>query len=337
MTANRSSLSSVKHHRSDQVRVAVVGVGHFGQFHAKHYSLHKRAKLVAVVDIDQSKALRAAAQTGGEPTFDYRDLIGRVDAASIVVPTPQHFEIARELLEAGIHLLIEKPLTDDLVTATSLAGLAKQRELVLQVGHIERFSAAYRTLRGLVTRPLYFESYRISPWKDRGNEVDVVFDLMIHDIDIVLGLAESLVISVDAVGAPLFNETSDIANARVNFQSGCVANITASRVSHKTERRLRVFQPNSYLVCDFAENRIIGSSLQGSREGRPLTVSTTSFDVPEQDSLANEIDHFLECVAIRGKPVVDAWAGCEAMRVASMIAQSMAEHHRRAGTSFANG
>jgi predicted dehydrogenase len=321
---------------ADPIRVAVIGAGYFGRFHAKQYAASPRAKLVAVVDIDEARARAVAVEFGAEPAFDYRGLAGRVDAVSVAVPTPQHFEVARALIETGIHVLVEKPITDTVASATTLANLAEERGRVLQVGHIERFSAAFRALAGMITRPLYIESYRISPWKERGTEVDVIFDLMIHDIDIIMGLVASPVIKVDAIGTPVLSGTADLANARIAFESGCVASVTASRVSYKTERRVRVFQPNNYLICDLAAGRIFGYRLRGDPaiEG-PAAIASESFDIPSEDSLANEIGDFLDCVSSGRKPTVDGRAGCEALRVASMINDSISEHHRAAAALLA--
>ncbi len=315
---------------ADPVRVAVVGSGYFGRFHANHYARNDRAKLVAVVDADSERANAVAAEFGAEAVSDYRSIIGRVDAASVAVPTPLHYDIARELIEAGIHLLVEKPLTDSEQTGRSLAQLAESRKTVLQVGHIERFSSGYRTLAKLIYEPLYFESYRIAPWKSRGVEVDVILDLMIHDIDMIIGLVGSPVAQVDAVGTPVLGKRVDLANARITFESGCVANVTASRVSYKTERRMRVFARNRYLNCDLGEGRIYGYRLSGD----PITegvaaIASETYEIEKQDSLANEIDAFLDCVTKGSKPLVDGWAGCEALRVASMINDSIEEHLRK--------
>ncbi|HYJ59720.1 MAG TPA: Gfo/Idh/MocA family oxidoreductase [Methyloceanibacter sp.] len=315
---------------ADPVRVAVVGSGYFGRFHANHYARNERAELVAVVDADAERANAVAAEFGAEAVSDYRSIIGRVDAASVAVPTPLHYDIARELIEAGIHLLVEKPLTDSEQTGRTLAQLAESRKTVLQVGHIERFSSGYRTLAKLIAEPLYFESYRIAPWKSRGVEVDVILDLMIHDIDMIIGLVGSPVAQVDAVGTPVLGKRVDLANARITFESGCVANVTASRVSYKTERRMRVFARNRYLNCDLGEGRIYGYRLRGdpTTEGVAAIASET-YEIEKQDSLANEIDAFLDCVTTGSKPLVDGWAGCEALRVASMINDSIEEHLRK--------
>ncbi|MEX2167268.1 MAG: Gfo/Idh/MocA family oxidoreductase [Methyloceanibacter sp.] len=319
---------------AEEIRTAVVGAGYFGRFHANHYARNPRAKLVAVVDTDEARARSVGEEFGAEPRTDYRSLIGRVDAVSVAPPTPLHYDIARELVEAGIHVLVEKPLTDSYESACALTKLADQRKVVLQVGHIERFSSAYRTLAETIAEPLYFESYRIAPWKNRGVEVDVILDLMIHDIDMIIGLVNSRVDSVDAVGTPVLGRNVDIANARITFESGCVANVTASRVSYKTERRMRVFARNHYLNCDLGEGRIFGYRLRGDPMTEGLAaISTETYDIPKQDSLANEIDAFLDCIATGSKPLVDGHAGAEALRVASMINDSIAEHLRKVQAS----
>jgi len=307
--------------------VAVVGTGHFGRYHAKQYAQSKKAELVAVVDTNVEVANAVAAEFGCAALYDHRDLIGRVDAVSVVVPTSHHFAIASELQDAGIDTLVEKPLADTVSSAEALMHAAERSNLILQVGHIERFSSTFRALVGKVHTALYFESNRISPWKDRNLDVDVIFDLMIHDIDIILGLAGSRVIDVSAVGTRLFNDRVDLANARLTFESGCVANITASRVSHKVERSLRVFQPRSYLVCDFVTHRIFTYTLNGEPGKVGLdSIASEVIEVPRADSLANEIDEFLTCVRMRTRPTVDGRAGLEAVRIAELVNDSIQSH-----------
>ncbi|MET0870043.1 MAG: Gfo/Idh/MocA family oxidoreductase, partial [Methyloceanibacter sp.] len=314
----------------EPVRVAVVGSGYFGRFHANHYARNPRAKLVAVVDTDPERARAVAAEFGAEPAFDYRSILGKVDAASVAVPTPLHYEIASSLIESGVHVLVEKPLTDGEESGAKLASLAEARKAVLQVGHIERFSSAYRTLAKVIADPLYFESYRIAPWKNRGVEVDVILDLMIHDIDMIIGLVDSPVAQVDAVGTPVLGKTIDLANARITFESGCIANVTASRVSYKTERRMRVFARNHYLSCDLGEGRINGDHLRGDPMVEGLAaISQETYEIEKQDSLGNEIDAFLDCILTGAKPLVDGRAGCEALRVASLINESIEEHLKK--------
>lgn len=320
------------------VRVAVVGTGHFGRFHAQHYAQNKNAELVAVVDTNSEVADAVAAEFGCAAHYDHRALTGKIDAASVAVPTSQHFAVAVELLEAGIDTLVEKPLSDAIASAESLMSTAERRNRILQVGHIERFSSCFRALSGKVRRPLYFESNRISPWMERSLDSDVIFDLMIHDIDIILGLADSSLSEVSAVGTRLFSDKVDLANARLTFESGCVANITASRVSQKVERSLRVFQPGGYLVCDFVTHRIFTYT----RSGEPATsganaIARNVVEVQREDSLGNEIDEFLSCVRNRTRPKVDGRAGVDAVKIAEQVNDSIRHHWTIAQQHGING
>jgi predicted dehydrogenase len=312
-----------------KVRSAVVGVGYFGRFHASKYANNPRASLVAVVDVDEARAVAVASELGCEAMRDHRQLIGRVDAASIAVSTPFHAEIARDLIEAGIHVLIEKPMTHDVASAQALLEVADRHGRVLQVGHIERFSACFRALSQMVKQPLFLESHRISHWQERGSDVDVIFDLMIHDIDIIVGLVNSPVVAVHAVGTPVFSRNVDLANARISFASGCVANVTASRVSHKTERSLRVFQASGYHVCDFVKSRVFSFAKLGNvlKDGA-AAIAPTVLDIPPEDNLANEIDAFLDSILSGRQPLVDARAGYEAIRIAGMINASIVEYRQ---------
>ena len=315
---------------ADPIRTAVVGTGYFGRFHANHYAKNPRSQLVAVVDTDEERARSVAEEFGAEPVSDLASIIEQVDAVSVAVPTPLHYDVARTLLEAGIHVLVEKPITHSVETADALTRLAEERKRVLQVGHIERYSSAYRTLSQMMTDPIYFESYRIAPWRNRGVEVDVVLDLMIHDIDMIIGLVGSAVESVDAVGTPVLGRNVDIANARITFASGCVANVTASRVSYKIERRMRVFGRSHYLNCDLGEGKIFGYRLRGDPMTEGLAaIATETHEIPKQDSLANEIEEFLDCIATGRKPMVDGRAGSEALHVASLINESIEAHLRQ--------
>lgn len=307
-----------------QVPIAVVGLGYFGRFHVQHLARHPNARLVAVVDRKKDLARSVAREFGCTAFTDYRDVIGSVAAASVVAPTQHHFSMARDLIEAGIDVLVEKPMTHDEPTAVALAATAQRTGRILQVGHIERFSSCFKEMSRLVERPHYIESNRIAPWRERGTDVDVVLDVMIHDLDIILGLARSPVASVEAVGTPVFSGKTDIANARIAFKSGCVANVTASRVSHKTQRTFRVFQSNAYFVCDFVESRIYSHALTGDPALLgPAAVSVDVADVPREDGLANEIDEFLRCVIEHRRPTVDQQAGLEAMRLAEQIGRSI--------------
>lgn len=312
---------------SNPIPVAVIGAGYFGRLHARQYAANPAAKLVAVVDIDEARARAVANEFGADAAYDYRSVIGRVVGASVAVPTAQHFEVARGLLESGIHVLVEKPITDNVETAKALATLAERRRLVLQVGHIERFSGTYRALAKEVIRPLYIESYRVSPWKQRAGEVDVVLDLMIHDIDIIQGLVGLPVTEVHAVGTPVINPTADLANARIVFGGSCVATVTASRISYKTERRIRIFQPNHYIIGDFANNRMDSYTVSGNPTMDGFSaIKFDSIEIPKEDSLANEIMEFLDCIVSKRKPLVNGREACEALRVAKMVTDSMNEY-----------
>lgn len=318
------------------VRTAVVGLGYFGRFHAKHYAAHPAAALAALCDTHPDRVAAVAAEHGGEAFTDHRELIGRVDAASVAVPTSKHFEVARDLMEAGIHVLVEKPIAEDVEEATALVDIAARNGVVLQVGHIERFSSAFRALAERVDRPIFIESRRISPWKPRATDVDVVLDLMIHDIDIVLGLVSSPVESIQALGAPVVSRSEDIANARLTFENGAVADITASRIAGRTERRMRVFQANSYLMCDFHEHRLTRLHRNGAPSAEGMDgLDSESWDIPREDGLANQIGEFLDCVSSGRAPTVDGRVGRDALAVAARITEGIRTHRERVAASFA--
>ncbi len=320
---------------SGAIRVAVIGVGYFGKFHAKHYSTNPYADLVAVVDKDVTTAKEVAQLYDVEAFVDYQGLYDRVDAVSITVPTALHYRVAKDWLNADKHVLVEKPITDEVWAANELVEIAGAKNKCLQVGHIERFSATFRAVSEMITTPLFIESYRIAPFKERANDVDVVLDLMIHDIDAIQGLVNSPVESVHAVGTPIVNPSEDLANARIVFESGCVANVTASRVSYKTERRIRIFQPNSYIIGDFANNHIDSYSVIGDLEKEGLgAIRMDSRDVEKEDSLGNEIAEFLDAIKEGRTPVVSGRDGSEALRVAKLVTDSISQHRQKAAALF---
>lgn len=306
------------------LRAGVVGVGYFGRFHARHYALNPDVTLAAVVDADRTRAQAIADEHGCEVFTDPADLVGRVDMVSIAVPTPYHHRTARMLLSAGIHCLIEKPITSTLEEADDLIALADARGLVLQVGHIERFSAVYRALAARVRKPLFIESVRTGPVRERANDVDVVLDLMIHDIDIVAGLAGAPIESIEAVGTPVVNPTSDIANARLTFTNGVVATVTANRIGEKVERITRVFEQDRYTVCDFGQSAIFEFDRTGDLQTDGLAaVRTQAHEIEREDSLANEITHFVGCVRTGARPMVDGRVGREALEIAQGVMESV--------------
>jgi predicted dehydrogenase len=315
------------------LRAAVIGVGHFGRFHAEKYAKSRAATLVAIVDRDGERAQETARRFGAEALSDYRPLFGKVDAVSIAVPTGAHFEVARACLENGIHVLIEKPIAETLEQADELIALAERNGLVLQVGHLQRFFLERIAIGRLIDRPLYIESTRIAPFKPRGTDVGVTLDLMIHDIDLILAMVKADVVSVDAVGAPIVSTEEDIANTRIRFANGCVATVTASRVSLKTERKMRIFQREAYISIDL-HNRKLVSMRKGSGKSwfpglPPIDREEHSFS--EGDDLAAEIESFLEACAGAHGPLVTGLDGRRALETAMRITKSLRESLVAAG------
>jgi predicted dehydrogenase len=306
------------------MRTAVVGVGYLGRFHAQKYRDLGASELVGVAD--PSAAARAAitAELGVPAHADYRELLGRVEAVSIVTPTPLHYGVAREFLEAGAHVLVEKPMTATVAEGERLIEAARQARRILQVGHLERFNAAVQALQPMLAVPRFMESARLAPFKHRGTDVDVVLDLMIHDIDLILSIVRSPVVAVDAIGSRVFSQEIDIANARLRFANGCVANATASRVSLKTERRLRLFQDDAYVSVDLHQKVLTVIRKTGglSGDGMPqVDIQETSYD--QGDALKAEIEAFLESAATGRAPPVSGEDGLAALKVAVSIAEQV--------------
>lgn len=304
----------------DRIRTAVVGVGYLGQFHAEKYAQLAEAELVAVVDTDRTRVDEVAAKVGTSGFTDYREIIDRVDAVSIVVPTHYHFPVAKAFLERGVHVLLEKPITTTVEEADELIRIADERQLVFQVGHLERFNPVVMALDNILTAPRFVESIRIAPFKPRGTDVNVVLDLMIHDIDIIQHIVDSPVKQINSIGAPVFTDEEDIANARIQFENGCVANVTASRISMKSERRMRIFQPDSYITVDF-QNKKLAQFRKGTGEMLPgvpnVIVDEQNFE--PGDALKAEIASFLECIRTGATPVVSGRDGKRALETALLI------------------
>ncbi len=312
-----------------KLRAAVVGVGYLGRFHAEKYAAHPGAELVAVVDVDAGRAREVARELGVEALTDHRDVIGRVDCASVSVPTVHHHAVASALMEAGIDVLVEKPLTTTVEEGKSLVELAVRCERVLQVGHLERFNPAVLALDGLVTQPRFIECHRLAPFTERGTDVDVVLDLMIHDLDVILSMVPSAIRSVEAVGVPVLSSSVDIANARLRFANGCIANLTASRVSLKRERKLRIFQADAYLAVDYGERRVRICRREPGDDGQAALVLEDR-EVAESDALETEIHAFLQAVERREPPPVSGWDGLRALEVAHVIRESLETEVRAA-------
>jgi predicted dehydrogenase len=306
-----------------------VGVGYLGRFHAEKYAAHPGADLVAVVDVNGERARAIGRELGVEALTDHRGLAGRVDCASIAVPTNRHFAVARDLLAAGVDVLVEKPVTTTVEEAKALVELAVRSGRVLQVGHLERFNPAVLALEGLVTQPRFIECHRLAPFTERGTDVDVVLDLMIHDLDVILSMVQSPLRSVEAVGVPVLTSSVDIANARLRFANGCIANVTASRVSLKRERKLRIFQADAYLAVDYGERRVRICRREPDPDGQTALVLEER-EVPEGDALELEIDAFLRAVRDREPPAVSGWDGLRALEVAHVIRESLETEVRAA-------
>jgi predicted dehydrogenase len=297
------------------MRVGVVGAGHFGRFHALKLAALPRATLIGIADRDPARAAALARETRTAP-LGWEALLRDADAVVIAAPAEAHFELAVQALEAGVHVLVEKPIAATLAEADALAALAAERRLVLQVGHLLRYSAEHRAISERMRRPLYMDCVRIAPFKPRGTDVSVILDLMIHDLDLVLALVDSPIASVDAVGAPVASAHEDIANARVRFENGCVATITASRISLKTERKMRLFSQEGYMSVDFAARKLM---MIGRERGGRLEEITWK----EHDSLEAEHAAFAAAVLDGGPVVVDAAAGRRALAAALAVTESM--------------
>ncbi|HTX25105.1 MAG TPA: Gfo/Idh/MocA family oxidoreductase [Steroidobacteraceae bacterium] len=305
-----------------KIRAAVVGVGYLGRFHAQKYAQLPDCDLIGVVDSNPETGERVAAELATRALADHRALIGEIDAVSVVTPTPTHFGIARELLAGGAHVLVEKPITETPLEARELIRLAAAQGRVLQVGHLERFNAAILAAEPYLKTPRFIECQRLAPYRERGTDVNVVLDLMIHDIDIVQTIVGAPVSAVDAIGTAVFSDALDIANARLKFANGCVANVTASRVSMKTERKLRLFssEDEAYVSLDLQQKvmTLIRKRASSAVPGElPVTIEEQSFD--PGDALKAEIESFLECVRTGQPPVVGGEAGLRALETAIWI------------------
>ena len=309
------------------LKCAVIGVGYLGRFHAQKYAQLTAAELVAVCDLNADQAAKVAAELEVQALSDYRELVGRVDAVSISSTTLSHYEIGKFCLENGIHVLIEKPITTTVAEGEHLTQLARENNLVLQVGHLERFNAALLAVQPHLETPYFIESHRIAPFNPRGTDVNVILDLMIHDIDIIQNLVQSPITYIDAVGAPVLSEWTDIANVRLHFASGCRANVTASRISFKTERKLRLFQANAYISIDFHKQEFAvyrkgeGEMLPGIPK---IECETSQFE--KGDALKLEIKAFLDAIENHTPPAVSGEAGVAALKVATDITQQIRQH-----------
>ena len=301
------------------VKVAVIGVGYVGRHHARLYSELADVELVGIVDLQKSRAEEIAAQYKTTPFTDYRELFGRIDSSSLAIPTVDHARIGVDLLQHGIDVLVEKPIASTPEQARALTDAARLQNRVLQVGHVERFNPIVAAACELATKPQFFEIHRLAEFSARSLDIDVVLDLMIHDIDIVLSLVPAAVREVRAVGIPILSAKADIANARVEFDDGCVANFTASRVSFEKTRKLRFFQPHDYISVDYASQT---GTMVSLRMGR---VTERKLQPLNQEPLKLELAAFTRCVEERRPPVVGGEDGLRALELAMRINAAIAE------------
>lgn len=304
------------------LRCAVVGAGYLGRFHAQKYAALAGCELAGVADPEPAARARIEAELGVPAVADHRELLGRVDAVSVATPTALHHPIARDFLAAGAHVLVEKPITATAAEARELIALAAARGRVLQVGHLERFNPVIVAVAGELSRPRFIESNRLAPFRARGTDVSVVLDLMIHDIDLIEHIVRSPIASIDAIGAPVFTDEIDIANARIRFENGCVADVTASRISMKAERKLRVFQADSYLSIDLQQKLLTRVRKPDVIEpGTMPAVAVEERSFEQGDALLAEIEAFAAAIRSGSRPVVSGEDGLRALETATRIAE----------------
>jgi predicted dehydrogenase len=302
------------------MKVAVIGVGYLGRFHAQKYASIKAINLIGVCDASAEQAQKVAQELNTVAYTDYKELIDKVDLVSIVVPTQLHFEVAKEFLQKGVHILLEKPITTTVAQADELIEIAKKTKAVLQVGHLERFNPALMALSDKLDKPIFIEVSRLAVFNPRGADVNVILDLMIHDIDIIHSLLGSPIKKIDTLGIKVLTNEIDMCNARLEFENGCVANVSASRVTSKAERKMRIFQHDSYMTIDFQEKTLavyIKDKTIDVPTQDAILSKTLSFD--NADALMDEIVSFIATIKAGGKPVVSGEDGRDALLTALTI------------------
>ncbi|MFA6302339.1 MAG: Gfo/Idh/MocA family oxidoreductase [Legionella sp.] len=318
----------------NKIRCAVVGVGYLGRFHAQKYQKLDNAELVAVCDLNRNAVEAIAQELEVKAYLDYHDLFDKVDAVSIAATTNKHYKIAKAFLEQGIHVLIEKPITETVEEADELIQLAEKHKVKLQVGHLERFNAARLAVEPYLSNPHFIESERLAPFTPRGTDVNVILDLMIHDIDMIQNMVKSPIVSIEAQGTPVLTQQIDIANARLTFANHCVANVTASRISFKTERRTRIFQEDSYLSIDYHKKQF---ALFKKGEGEMFPgipdIQQEQMQFAPGDALLEEIKSFLSSIENDTTPLVTGTEGRDALataeRITNLIHKNLAERYAK--------
>lgn len=300
-----------------KVKIAVIGIGYLGEFHAQKYKANKNADLIGIVDTNKQRSEEISNKIGVKSYNDYKSIIDQVDAVSIVVPTNLHYKIAKFFIENKKHVLIEKPFASNTAEARKLKKISEKNKTILQIGHLERFNKAFVELKDKVKNPLFIECNRISPFKIRGTEVDVIMDLMIHDLDIIMSINKSKIKNIQASGISVLTSKTDIANARIVFEDNCVCNLSSSRISDKIERKMRVFQKNSYFSLDY-QNSSLGT-YKKIKNKNAVSIEKKEKSFPQNDSLKDEIDSFVKCIKNNKKAVVDASDGLNALTYALKI------------------
>ena len=304
-----------------KIKVAVIGVGYLGKFHAEKYKINKKVDLVGVVDSNKERRTEISKKLNVLQFSNYKEVLPKVDAVSIAVPTNLHYEIGKIFLENGKHVLLEKPFTSTLAQAKTLGKIADSKKIILQIGHLERFNKAFLKLENIIQRPLFIECNRISPFKIRGTEVDVIMDLMIHDLDIILKLNKSNIKNIQAKGIKVLTNKADIANARITFENGCICNLSSSRISEKVERKTRIFQKNAYFSIDYQTNRLDTHTKESNKSVQ--SIKRKSYQYENNDSLKKEIESFIDCVKSKKSPIVSSKDGINALKYALQISNKI--------------
>lgn len=307
-----------------KIRCAVIGVGYLGQFHAEKYASLEQCELVAVVDPDSKRANEIAKKYDCLAFTDYNDLLGKIDAVSIVAPTQLHFSIAKDMLNHGIHVLVEKPITTTIEQADELIKLASDKKLLLQVGHLERFNPAVLALKEFISKPLFIESQRIAPFTPRGTDVNVVLDIMIHDIDLICSMMQVPLTSISASGIPVLTKEIDICNARLEFANGAVANVTASRAGLKTERKMRIFSEDAYISMNLHDKKLsVYKKGNGFMFPGIPNIKVKKHKFPKGDAILAEIEAFLGSIIHHKPALVTGEDGKHALKIAHEITEKI--------------
>ena len=301
------------------LKTAVLGVGYLGRFHAQKYAALAESELIGVVDVDPEQGQKVADELGVPFHTDFHEILEQVDGVSIVVPTVHHYETAKAFMENGVHVLLEKPFAATIEEAEYLEQLSRENNLCLQIGHLERFNPVFTEFQQLIDQPKFIENIRIAPFPKRGTDVDVILDLMIHDIDLVLAVVGEYPDSVEGTGVNIITSTADLANARLHFPSGCIADLTASRVSDKAKRKMRIFQSGLYLSLDYGTGQARKLQVDPGSFPDPETLRPETFQLEKGDALLAEIESFISAVREGKTPKVTGQDGLNAMRVAWQI------------------